>query len=97
MTHLRAMMIYATGDPRAEDVNYPTYDRFQTEKHDHKQTPLKPRCEPVLNGEAGVSEQESFDRGADRAAMVLLRASGQGVGQQRRTWSSERHPLTERK
>jgi CRISPR/Cas system CSM-associated protein Csm3 (group 7 of RAMP superfamily) len=42
MQHLRAMMIYAEGDPRAADVNYPTYGWFQEEKQDGSGTPLKP-------------------------------------------------------
>ena len=42
MLHLRAMLIYAPDDPRAGHLVYPTYDWFQDEKRDHKQTPLRP-------------------------------------------------------
>jgi CRISPR/Cas system CSM-associated protein Csm3 (group 7 of RAMP superfamily) len=38
MPHLRAMLIYTPDDPRAENINYPTYGWFQ----DDKGAPLKP-------------------------------------------------------
>jgi CRISPR/Cas system CSM-associated protein Csm3 (group 7 of RAMP superfamily) len=40
MQHLRAMLIYAERDPRAANVNYPTYGWFQDDKGTG--TPLKP-------------------------------------------------------
>jgi hypothetical protein len=42
MQHLRAMWIYAANDPRAADLNYPTYGWFQEDSEDPRQTPLKP-------------------------------------------------------
>jgi hypothetical protein len=42
MTHLRAMMIYAPGDPRAANLNYPTYGWFQEDKRHPPPKPLKP-------------------------------------------------------
>lgn len=38
MQHLRAMLIYTSGDPRAGNLNYPTYEWLNT----HSSTPLKP-------------------------------------------------------
>jgi hypothetical protein len=42
MQHLRAMMIYAEGDPRASNLNYPSYDWFQDDTYNQPGTPLKP-------------------------------------------------------
>jgi CRISPR/Cas system CSM-associated protein Csm3 (group 7 of RAMP superfamily) len=42
MMHLRAMMIYAEGDPRAEKLDYPTYAWFQDDKLHPPPKPLKP-------------------------------------------------------
>jgi hypothetical protein len=38
MQHLRAMLIYTSDDPRAANVNYPTYGWFEEDEG----TPLKP-------------------------------------------------------
>ncbi len=42
MQHLRAMLIYAQTDPRRGNLNYPSYDWFQTDNHTGAHTPLKP-------------------------------------------------------
>ena len=38
MLHLRAMLIYAGGDPRAKNVNYPTWGWFEEDEG----VPLRP-------------------------------------------------------
>jgi hypothetical protein len=43
MQHLRAMLIYVEGDPRAAgSINYPTYAWFQEDKNHRLHRPLKP-------------------------------------------------------
>jgi hypothetical protein len=42
MRHLRAMLIYAEGDPRAGHINYPDYNWFLRERQTRASTPLKP-------------------------------------------------------
>lgn len=44
MQHLRAMLIYTKDDPRAKNVNYPTYQWFQDDKRalPDQKAPLKP-------------------------------------------------------
>jgi hypothetical protein len=42
LRQLRAMLLYAPGDPRAANLNYPSYGWFQQDKQHPPGTPLKP-------------------------------------------------------